>query len=170
MPSLRFFAAPAGNFLALLFEGAHPIGHFPRLNVTLLGNPVREPGHLEEISDLYVGQLDQQIRQKPAARLADDWIVQRATERSRKVGDAAGAALPHRRDGPAIQIHAAERVPIEDVDAAERQAEIGDEHERPHTQLTDAEPLLVTLRTVGRVLGRGIQTHQALLRRLVVAV
>ena len=87
------------------------------------------PRNFEEVAQLSIGQLHQQRAQKLTAFFTDGWISQRAGQRSRKVADAGGRILPHRRIRPLVMVHAGDGVRVEERRAAERQADVVEHHQ-----------------------------------------
>ena len=86
--------------------------------------------HVEQVVKLRVGELDEQIRQKLAARLGDRRIAQRPRLGLRQTPDARLRVRPHLRVRPLIEIHAPGRVAVEDVGVAERDPHVVEHHER----------------------------------------
>src|SRR5262249_8359130 len=90
---IRLARTPRGDDLvALLLEHADPLGDGDvALGVLVEAVDARRGEH---VRDLLVGELDEQVGQELAARLADGRVAQRALKRLPQVPDAAGGVLP----------------------------------------------------------------------------
>src|SRR5947209_1185312 len=124
------------HLVALLLEDPHPFGD-GRVALRVLVEAL-EPGSGEHVRELLVRELDEEVGQELAPRLADGRVAEGPLQRLLEVPDAPRAVLP---DGLALPIRHVDLARVEQRALAE-----------PVTEVVDVEEGLLARLVAGRVL------------------